>query len=314
MDAPALPLSAAGSRPSGGLALRPDPALVRDGYARARGVTRAHAKSFFFASHLLFGARRRAAFALYAFCRRLDDLVDEGPAEGLTERLRAARALIASLYGGGAASDADWLHPAERAALADTITRFGIPEAPFQDLVSGMEMDLAAHRYETWEDLDLYCYRVAGVVGLMLFPVLGGRDPQAHDAAVALGRAMQLTNILRDVREDLERGRVYLPAAELQAFGLSRADLEAGRVDARWRDFMRFQIARARASYARALDGVRFLRAFGAQATVRVMAAVYGGILGAIEARGLDVFQGRAVVPFRRKVLLAARALLPGAP
>lgn len=291
-------------------AMRSHRALVREGYARCQRVTRRHARSFSFASFLLFGARRRAAFALYAFCRRVDDAVDDGPREGLEARLASVRALIASLYGRGGGEGTSLLHPAEYAALADAIARFRIPEAPLQELVTGMEMDCAGHRYRTSADLDLYCYRVAGVVGLMLLPVLGGCDARAQALAVELGRAMQLTNILRDVAEDLARGRVYLPEAELEAFGLSRDALAAGCVDERWRRFMRFQIARARAAYAKGLDGVRFLRAPGAGALVRVMARVYGGILDAIEALGFDVYRQRAQVPLARKWLLAARALL----
>ncbi len=303
-------------------------ALVRQGYRTARAVTRRHARSFSFASLLLFGARRRAAFALYAFCRRLDDLVDEedGRTEPLEHRLARARALIARIYvdapqladpglgpvsgrAVGALVDEVW-DEAELAALRDTIQRFGVPEQPFQDLVSGMEMDVAGHRYATFADLELYCDRVAGTVGLLLCPVLGASDVRAAGAAADLGRAMQLTNILRDVREDLARGRVYLPEDELAAFGLSRDDLGRGVVDDRWRAFMRCQIARARAYYGRAAAGVRYLTGFGARRMVKLMGATYGGILDDIEARGHDVFSGRAHVAFSAKLGYAAATLL----
>ena len=310
-------------------------ALVRQGYRRARTVTRRHARSFSLASLLLFGARRRAAFALYAFCRRLDDLVDraDGSDGSLSERLSRARALIASLYSeaprladprrgpvdarlASAPADDAW-EVAELAALRDTIDRFGVPEQPFQDLVSGMEMDVSGHRYATFADLQLYCDRVAGTVGLLLCPVLGTSDPRAPGAAADLGRAMQLTNILRDVREDLARGRVYLPEDELAAFGLTREDLMAGTVDERWRAFMASQIARARVYYARAATGVRWLTGPGTQRMVKLMGALYGGILGDIEARGYDVFSARAHVPLSTKLrtvvatLLRPRTVLP---
>ncbi|WP_426756972.1 phytoene/squalene synthase family protein [Myxococcus sp. Y35] len=311
-----------------------DMALVARGYARAKQVTRHHAKSFFFASYLLFGLRRRAAFALYAFCRRLDDMVDgddaAGAAEALSVRLARARQRVAELYlpmpelasrelgppadrvkGSEAATPWD---AGEFAALEHTVRHYRIPEQPFQDLISGMEMDLTLHRYATWAQLDLYCYRVAGVVGLMLTPVLGCSDAAAVEPAADLGRAMQLTNILRDVREDLERGRVYLPAEELAAFGLTEDDLRRGRVDARWRSFMRFQVERARAYYARAAAGVRYLTGFGSQRMVRLMGAIYGDILRDIEARDYDVFSARAHVTTRRKLALAAAAMVrPGA-
>lgn len=309
------------------------PALIARGYQRARAVTRHHARSFYFASYLLFGQRRRAAFALYAFCRRLDDLVDAGESAlpggaplDLATRLARARERVAEVYlplpelasealGPPSArqpradAPSPW-DPSEFAALRHTIHRARIPEQPFQDLISGMEMDLTKQRYDTWAELDLYCYRVAGVVGLMLTPVLGCEDARAVEPAADLGRAMQLTNILRDVREDLERGRVYLPSEELRAFGLAEDGLRAGRVDARWRDFMRFQIQRARAYYARAAAGVRHLTGFGSQRMVRLMGAIYGDILRDIEARDYDVFRGRAHTTTGRKLALAATVLL----
>lgn len=306
-----------------------DPVLVAQGYERAKRVTREHAKSFFFASYLLFGARRKAAFALYAFCRRLDDMVDES-GEGvapvdLKARLERARQMVAEVYlpmpelaAPGMDSPAERLMAAQEqspwdlsefAALKHAVYHYRIPEQPFQDLISGMEMDLTKDRYATYAELDLYCYRVAGVVGLMLTPVLGCSDPRAAAHAADLGRAMQLTNILRDVREDLERGRVYLPAEELRAFGLTEEDLRRGQVDNRWRDFMRFQIARTRALYARAGAGVDYLQGFGCRRMVRLMGGIYGDILRVIEARDYDVFSARAWVPGRRKLALAAAAM-----
>lgn len=296
------------------LALPSSQGLVLQGYASARAVTRRHARSFFFASFALFGARRRAAFALYAFCRRLDDLVDGGAATGLAPRLAAARAVVSSAFRGAADAaavrEAGAFEPSELAALSDAVERFGIPEAPMQDLVTGMEMDLAPRRYASWSELDLYCYRVAGTVGLLMAPVLGCRDAAALRHADALGRAMQLTNILRDVREDLERGRCYLPQDELDAFGLDEQLLRAGRVDERFRALAALQIERARALYHDGRRGIPALSGFGAAATARVMAGVYEGILDVIEARGYDVFSGRAHVPFAGKLKLAARALL----
>jgi hypothetical protein len=144
------------------------------------------------------------------------------------------------------AVDPPW-HRAELAALRDAIRRYDIPVAPFRELVAGVEMDLTRRRYPTFAHLDLYCFRVAGTVGLMLAPVLGYSRPRALRAAADLGRAMQLTNILRDVREDLGRGRVYLPQDELAAFGVSEDDLARGHMSGRMRRLFEWQIARARA-------------------------------------------------------------------
>lgn len=286
--------------------------IVREGYRRAHALTRAHAKSFHFASWALGGPRRRGALALYAFCRRLDDLVDEPtlPPAALVPRLDAARVLVRAVCAG---RDAGAVPPpfdvAETAALRDTVGRFALPEQPFLDLIDGVAMDLTIRRYETAADLDRYCYHVAGTVGLLMAPLLGYRDPAALAPAAALGHAMQLTNILRDVGEDLARDRIYLPQDALAAAGLGEADLRAGRVDDRFRGLMRAQVARARALYAEARRGVPLLEGMRARLTVRLMAGVYGDILRVIEAQDYDVFRRRAVVSGGRKLVLAASAL-----
>lgn len=309
-----------------------DERLVAEGYARAKALTRRHSKSFFFSSIALFGARRRGAFALYAFCRRLDDVVDgdnagDGtvvapvqPVSALSERLAHARALVSSLYRPDAPVPTQGLpwHESELAAFRDTVTRFHVPERPLQELISGMEMDLTWQRYATFDELRLYCYRVAGVVGELMTPVLGYADERCLPYAVDLGVAMQLTNILRDVKEDLSRGRVYLPADELRAFGLSEHALlraaQGGLLPEGWRDFMQLQVARARALYERAQLGVPDLRGFGSQRLVRLMGAVYSGILDVIEARGFDVFSGRASLPTSGKVARALRVFVTPTP
>ena len=173
-------------------------ALARRGYARAKQLTAKHSKSFFFSSLGLFGARRRAAFAVYAFCRRLDDLVDgdnEGdgsvsaPGDELAQRLDLARFAVASLYGAslpGPEFVLPW-HDDELAALRDTIERFRIPQEPLQELINGMEMDLTKSRYASFEELRLYCYRAAGVVGLMMTCVLGFDDERCLPSAASCG-------------------------------------------------------------------------------------------------------------------------------
>jgi phytoene synthase len=210
-------------------------------------------------------------------------------------------------------------HESEVAAFRDTVLRYGIPERPFQELISGMEMDLTKSRYATFEELHLYCYRVAGVVGEMMTPVLGHANERCLPFAADLGVAMQLTNILRDVKEDVQRGRIYLPSSELSAFGIHESELEAwSRGDAAtneaWTRFMQFQLGRARAYYQRSLFGVPDLRGFGSQSVVRLMGTIYGGILDAIEARQFDVFSGRAHVPTSGKVGRALSVLLTPAP
>ncbi len=291
-------------------------ALIQLGYREAKEVTRAHARSFFFASALLFGARRRAAYALYAVCRGLDDLVDSGEAADPRGRLAEASEVLARAIEGRpiAPGQARPWTSAQLAALSDAAARFSIPARPFGELVEGMKMDLDGVEYRSWAQLDLYCYRVAGTVGELMAPVLGCRDARALDSARDLGKAMQLTNIVRDVREDYERGRVYLPLDELSAFGVTRADLGAHRVREGFRALLRHQVARARRLYSSGAAGIPALGTVAARATVRVMGAVYGGILGAIEARAYDVFSARARVSGWGKLRLALSALAGGAP
>jgi len=252
--------------------------------------------------------------------------VEGGNLSNLSDRLQRARQLVAEVYLSmpelavpgiespaqrlvSATAQSPW-DPNEFAALKDCIRYFHIPEQPFQDLISGMEMDLTVKRYATYEALDLYCHRVAGTVGLLMAPVLGCENDSALTAAANLGKAMQLTNILRDIREDLERGRIYLPADELAAFDLSEKELARGQVDDRFRAFMRCQIARARALYALAATGIPSLTGFGAQRMVKLMGTIYGDILREIEARDYDVFSRRAYVPTRRKLALLSVILM----
>jgi phytoene synthase len=171
-------------------------------------------------------------------------------------------------------------------------------------------MDVSPRRYETYAELDLYCYRVAGTVGLLLAPVLGCRSAAALGPAADLGRAMQLTNILRDIAEDHLRGRCYLPLEELAACGLNEFDLARRQVDDRFVALMQRQIARARTLYHQAAAGVPYLSGFGSQRLVRLMGAIYGGILSEIEAQQYDVFRRRAQVPLGRKLAIAARVFL----
>lgn len=313
-----------------------DAAALSDGYRRARAVTAHHAKSFFFSSLAMFGARRRGAFALYAFCRRLDDLVDGDTAAlgaaTLSQRLELARQAVHRLYEGSPV-EADFRsplsaslrssgslrspveaqglwHPNEWLAVRHTVQTFDVPKAPLLALIDGMEMDLSIHRYASWSELDLYCHRVAGVVGLMMSPLLGCTDERALASADALGKGMQLTNILRDVKEDLARGRVYLPADELKQFGITDAQLHEGKVDDAFRAFMKFQISRARSLYAQADAGIPYLSAFGAQRLTRLMSSIYGGILREIEKRDYDVFSARARVSGAKKVAHLVKVLV----
>ncbi|WZO97380.1 phytoene/squalene synthase family protein [Isosphaeraceae bacterium EP7] len=265
-----------------------------------RRVTRSYAKTFYFASTCLPRKTRAHAYAVYGFCRWADNGVDDAasPAEAVA-RLDFARASLDDAYGRGPVAPG-------LSAFRRTVRERSIPRPLFDDLLDGMEMDLTVRQYEDFAALDLYCYRVAGVVGLMMTHLFGYRDDRCFPQALALGTAMQLTNILRDVGEDSAMGRVYLPQDELRRFGVTEAQIARGDVNDGFRDLMTFQIGRARHYYAEAEAGVAWLEGASSRLTVRVMGRLYGGILGAIERQGLDVFRSRARVSGARKLATLA--------
>ncbi len=187
-------------------------------------------------------------------------------------------------------------------AFALTVGRYEIPRRYFQELAEGCRMDLTVKRYETWVDLDRYCYHVAGVVGLIMCCVLGLTHSAAAEQAVQMGSAMQLTNILRDIGEDHARGRIYLPQEDLARFAYTEADLAGGVVNGNFRQLMRFEIARARGLYRGAFGGLCWLAGERSRLTGAAMGVIYSGILDAIERQGYDVYSHRASLDFGQKV------------
>jgi phytoene synthase len=243
---------------------------------------------------------RTHAYAIYGFCRWADNGVDDArDRDEAVARLGKARDALDLAYSNRNA-------PPGLLAFRRTVQSRSIPQDLFEALLDGMEMDLDVTRYASFAELDRYCYRVAGVVGLMMTHVFGYRSDCCLPNALALGTAMQLTNILRDVAEDLRMGRIYLPQDELARFGVDEAQLVEGRVDDHFRALMRFQIDRARRYYAESEAGIPYLVGASSRLTVRVMGRLYGGILGAIERQGLDVFQARARVTTPRKLATLA--------
>ena len=267
-------------------------------------MTRHHAKTFYFASHVLPAAKRADAYAVYAFCRFVDDEIDLAPDAAARDAAFARLAGVLDLaYAPEASappSTLPWL-----IAFRDTVARRSIPRRYFEDLIAGVKMDCGRVRLRTWPELDLYCYHVASVVGLIMVHVLTEPLPELLTPARHLGTAMQLTNILRDIREDWERDRVYLPREELEKFGLSEKDIAAQRVDETFRAFMRFQIDRARSYYQVAQPGIVALPRDGSQLTVRLMSRLYGAILDEIERADYQVYRQRVRVSFPRKIWLA---------
>lgn len=269
------------------------PLSLQDAYDVCVRITRKHSRSFFLSSQLLPAEKRRAIRALYAFCRTSDDLVDQAGGyalHSLTSWVAMARAP---------------LPPPDNAVLLawnDTAARHAVSRALIDELLAGVAMDLTVSRYATFEDLCLYCYRVASVVGLISMQIVGHSEGAAG-YAVRLGLALQLTNILRDVGEDAARGRVYLPQEDLERFGLSDDDILSGRRDDRFRTLMRFQIARTYRLYDASWPGIGLLSA-DSRLAVGSAAAIYRGILAKIVANDYDVFKRRACVPLAEKLLI----------
>jgi phytoene synthase len=256
---------------------------LRPAYLHCTRLTRSHSRTFYIASTLLPIGKRQAARALYAFCRVSDDLVDR--AGGDPERaLEAWRALL---------SGSDQGRDPVALAWTDTRTRYGIPDLYGHQLLEGVARDLQVKRYTTFDDLATYCYGVASTVGLMVMHIVGFSSPEAIPYAVKLGVALQLTNILRDVGEDWRAGRLYLPSDELAAYGLDESDVEARRVDGRWRRFMRFQIERNRRLYREARPGIAMLSR-DSRLAIAAAANLYEAILEDVERHDMDVFSRRA--------------------
>ncbi|KAF7074272.1 hypothetical protein CFC21_079169 [Triticum aestivum] len=289
---------------------RRDAGVLDEAFDRCGAVCKEYAKTFYLATQLMTPERRRAIWAIYVWCRRTDELVD-GPNAAHTSALALDR-WESRLDGVFAGRPYDMLD----AALADAVAAFpAVDERPFRDMVQGMRMDLAKSRYATFDELYLYCYRVAGTVGLMTVPVMGvSPGSQAgvetvYAGALALGVANQLTNILRDVGEDARRGRIYLPQDELATAGISEADIFAGRVTVEWRSFMKGQIARARAYFQQAEQGAAELNQ-ESRWPVWASLLLYRQILDEIEANGYDNFSKRAYVPKAKKLAALPKAYL----
>lgn len=267
-----------------------------------RQVTRHHAKSFFFASFPLPKFKRLAAFTVYAYCRYVDDIIDEAPESDLAPTQEFLNKELDKILEG---DDALPLAPAFRIVNQE----FGIPKTFWQDLIHGCCLDRQPQRLQTYPELEMYCYYVASVVGLIMCCVFEVRDQDALPHAVEMGIALQLTNILRDVNEDWGRGRCYLPVDLLDSYGLDYTDLETGTHTQRWKQIMEHEIGRARHFYELGREGLSAIPYDGSQQCAKIMARVYAGILDAIEEQDLNPFAERAYVPTWKKCLLVVEAI-----
>ena len=273
---------------------------LEDSYAHCRGVARTRARNFYYSFVLLSREQRNAMCAVYAFMRYCDDLSDEpGANPAAIEQWRAA--LDEALAG---RCDAHPVLP----AFHDTVSRYGIPPRYFHEMIDGVASDLEPRRFETFDRLYRYCYQVASTAGLTTIHILGFDSAEALPLAEKCGVAFQITNILRDIREDAERGRIYLPAEDLVRFGVTADDIRGGVRTPEFIDLMDFETARARQYYkeSQPLVGLVDRRS---RASLAALISIYARLLDRIERSNYDVFSRRISLPAAEKSWIVLQCL-----
>jgi len=275
--------------------------MTPDQYCQEKAA--ASGSSFYYSFLFLPQDKRRAITALYAFCREVDDVVDECTDANVARTTLAWwRGQVAAIY------DGQPQHPVCQ-ALAPLVKKFNLPQEHLLEIIDGMEMDLNRHSYEDFKSLQLYCYRVASVVGLMAAEIFGYTDRRTLKYAHDLGIAFQLTNIIRDVGEDARRGRIYLPLDEVQRFGVEPGDILNARESKGFQQLMQFQIERAQQFYRQALEQLPGADR-KAQRTGLIMAAIYRTTLDEIQRSGCHVLRERISLTPSRKLWLACKVWL----
>ena len=287
---------ASGKKLDGGLSLA-------ESYELCRQVQKAHSRTYYFSTRFFPAEVRPRVHALYAFMRYADEIVDSPHNLSLDAQLSSLQFFEAETMAAVAGESVS--NPVLR-AYADTVRSCDIEPATIAAFMESMKMDTRVFRYATYEDLEIYTYGSAAVVGLMMCRVVGAVGGEADPHAEALGVAMQLSNFMRDIGEDWRRGRIYLPLEDLKRFGYTEEDLASSVVDERFVALMRFEIERARRLYEVSDEGMRFIPR-GRRYPVVVARELYAAILDRIEAQGYDVFSRRAEVSRPAKVVVAAR-------
>ncbi|HEX3409045.1 MAG TPA: presqualene diphosphate synthase HpnD [Candidatus Binataceae bacterium] len=274
-------------------------ALAQD-YARCAEITRRSSSNFYYAFMLLPLERRRALYAVYAFCRFIDDIADDDAIADPGAMLARWREELLNVFAGTPT------RPVSR-ALADNVGRFNLPLRYFEEIIDGVEMDLTQRRYQTFDQLSLYCRRVASAVGLISIEIFGYRNPATRVYAEKLGLAFQLTNIIRDVREDGARGRIYLPLEDLRRFAVTEAELLEGSYSDRFTLLMAFEADRARNYYRQAADTLP-AEDRSAMLSAEAMRLIYSSLLESIVRSGYHVLDRRHRLSTPRKLYLVGRA------
>jgi phytoene synthase len=278
----------------------------RAAFEYCRQVTAHFAKSFYLCASMLPEEKRWATYAVYGLCRSADNLIDNMRNRRAEEILREVEFLSQELQVAYRTGESE--HPIVRPFIV-VAKRYEIPiEHPF-DLLKGVQMDVQKTRYQNFDELYLFCYRVAAVVGLMMTHIVGFNDKSAFGYAEKLGIAMQLTNILRDIQEDRRLGRIYLPLDELRTYGCAEENILDERMTPALRELMAFQANRAHAYYEAAQPGIKLLKA-DSQFAIYAASRIYRGILKRIEARDYNPFLGRVYVPKHSKLSIVFGEIL----
>ncbi len=282
-------------------------AALQASYAECKRLNSLHGKTYYLATLLLPARKRPYVHALYGFARYADEIVDDlastlSPQEKADALRTWSKGLLTDLQAGRSSDHIG-------RALVDTVQKFQIPHQHFVDFLHSMEMDLTVTEYNTYQDLHEYVYGSAAVIGLEMVPILGYSDERAFDAAQKLGIAFQLANFIRDVSEDLDRGRVYLPLTELAEYGVTRAMLERKTLTPEIVAALKFQISRVRDLQAEANDGIKYLDK-ESRPCIRAASELYCGIVDEVEAINFDIFNKRAATSTARRARVAGAAYL----
>ena len=278
----------------------------QDAQAYCKEVSQKSGSNFYYSFLFLPHARRELMYTIYAFCREVDNAVDEPPTgSNPHEQVAHWREEVEAAY-------MDRAKFPVTVSLSHHLKQVDIPQEYFQELISGVEMDLTIRRYETFQDLYAYCYRVASVVGLICLKVFGTRSEKADAYAINLGMAFQLTNILRDIGTDAQNNRIYLPQEDFVRFGYSEQDLFTHKHNPAFIEFMKFQCTRAREYYAKARQILQTLPVSDRRSLIvaEIMRGVYGRILDQIEAKNYQVFDERVSLHSFNRLLIAAKIWL----
>ncbi|MDD5291826.1 MAG: phytoene/squalene synthase family protein [Candidatus Omnitrophica bacterium] len=279
---------------------------IRYGFIAAENITRKYSKTFYFTSKFLPRDKRYALYAIYAICRISDDAVDMNTDNHRINALKKIRDDINLAY-----TDSK-VNQKLISAFRETVQTYDIPKNYFDTLIEGMYMDIHKNRYENFNELYVYCYKAGGIVGLMAIKVFGYKNKEAEGYAVDLGIAIQLTNMIRDIKEDFIRNRIYLPQDAMNKFNVSQEHIAQGTMDDNFIGLIKSQINQARQYYDNSAKGISTISNRVSRLAICLIKEMYSAILGSVEKNKYDIFSKRAYVPMYKKIFLTLKVLAKG--